>query len=134
MRSSANVTFQVMDINEFRPRFSAASYSTVTISTAPAGTSLLQVAATDDDGEDNEITYSVINRGENGVNFTVDSDGVIRNAGPLDAAPKVIKNFFSHNGSLPGFLGASMGGVTATVQPCLLVLLADPLPTVKEGV
>lgn len=69
----------MLDINEVAPEFSTTEYSATVLSIAPPGTSLLQVFARDDDGEDNVISYSVINEEENGLNFTVDSDGVIRN-------------------------------------------------------
>lgn len=45
------------------------------------GTSLLRVLATDADGQDNVISYRIINRETNVVNFSVDSNGVISNDG-----------------------------------------------------
>lgn len=87
--SSANVTFRITDVNEMRPSFSESSYSAMVLSTAPAGTSLIRVFATDDDGQDNMISYSIINRAENNATFTVDSAGVIRNDGSLENSPGV---------------------------------------------
>ena len=75
------------DVNEFHPTFSGTPYSTVALNTAPIGTSLLQVSATDADAVDNAVSYSIINRIENGLNFSVDPDGVIRNDGSLPEAP-----------------------------------------------
>ena len=69
----------MQDINEFAPVFSSSAYSTTALNTAPANTSLLQVLATDEDGNDNTITYSIVNPNENGISFSVDSDGVITN-------------------------------------------------------
>ena len=40
------------------------------------GTSLLQVSASDSDGEDNQITYDIYSPN---FNFSIDEDGVIRN-------------------------------------------------------
>lgn len=85
---STNVMFLITDINEFPPVFSLLEDATSAISTAPVGTSLLQVVATDADGGDNDITYSIVNRDENGLNFTVDADGVISNDAPL-GSPRV---------------------------------------------
>lgn len=89
MSASTNVTFLVTDVNEFTPRFSAERYFAVAVSTSPPNTPLLRVLATDQDGEDNAITYSIVNRAENGVNFTVDSEGGITNNDLLTTAPAV---------------------------------------------
>lgn len=80
-QNSVNVTFLTSDINEETPQFSRSSYVETVLSTTPIGTSLLQVSARDEDGEDNIITYSIQNLVENDLNFTVDSQGVIRNDG-----------------------------------------------------
>ena len=74
---STNVTFLVTDVNEFLPVFSPLEDILIILSTTPVGTPLLQVVATDADGGDNGITYSIVNRDENNLNFTVDSEGVI---------------------------------------------------------
>ena len=79
LRNSRNITFSVSDINEFRPTFSSADYSAIALSTAPPGTPLLTVSATDGDAVDNTITYTLTNQEGNTVNFSVDSNGVIRN-------------------------------------------------------
>lgn len=89
LSESTNVTFTVTDINEFTPRFSAEEYFAMAVSSSPPNTPLLRVLATDDDGEDNAITYSIINRDENGVSFSVDSEGGITNDDPLTMAPAV---------------------------------------------
>lgn len=87
-QNSATITFLVLDINEFRPQFDSNSYFEAVLSTSPVGTSLLQVSATDRDGEDNMITYSIQNPPENILNFTVDSQGIVRNAGRFPNVPE----------------------------------------------
>lgn len=89
MSASTNVTFLVTDINEFIPRFSADEYYAMAVSTSPPNTPLLRVSATDEDGEDNAITYSIFNRAENDVTFSVDSEGGIINDNLLTTAPAV---------------------------------------------
>ena len=81
--NSTVVIFQVTDINEYPPEFSEREYSAITLSSAPSGTRLLQVTASDGDGEDNVITYGIINQEMDSLNFTIDSNGVIYNDQPF---------------------------------------------------
>ena len=81
LSTSARVLFQLSDINEEVPQFSRGEYFATALSTTPVGTSLLQVSATDGDGGDNVISYSIETLGVSGLNFSIDSSGVIRNDG-----------------------------------------------------
>lgn len=77
------LTLQLDDINEFPPVFEQPSYETSVQNTAPAGTYLIQVTATDRDGRDNIISYSLSPDTSSG-NFIIDGNGVIRNTKRLD--------------------------------------------------
>ena len=72
------LTLRLDDINEFRPEFEQPSYRTSAQNTAPTGTYLFQVTATDRDGQDNIISYDLVPNFSSG-NFTIDANGVIRN-------------------------------------------------------
>ena len=78
------LTLQLDDINEFPPTFQRSSYSTNVQNTAPSGTYLIQVTATDRDGRDNVISYDLVPEISSG-NFSIDANGVIRNTGRLDS-------------------------------------------------
>ena len=49
---------------------------------------MFQVSARDGDGGDNVVTYSILNPAENQVDFTVDSDGTVRNDGRFPNVPE----------------------------------------------
>lgn len=78
MRAESRLTLVLDDVNEFAPVFERSSYETNAQTTAPNGTSLIQVLATDRDGRDNRITYSVI-PDPSGPQFSIDMNGVLRN-------------------------------------------------------
>ena len=84
MNTSHSLTLLLDDINEFSPKFEQPSYETSAQNTAPTGTYLIQVTATDRDGRDNTITYSILPDTSSG-NFTVDMNGVIRNTRLLES-------------------------------------------------
>lgn len=49
-----------MDVNDFRPRFSKAVFSTSVFENEPSGTSVITLSATDlDEGENGLLTYSL---------------------------------------------------------------------------
>ena len=49
-----------MDVNDFRPRFSEAVFSTSVFENEPSGTSVITLSATDlDEGENGLLTYSL---------------------------------------------------------------------------
>ena len=84
MSTSHILTLQLDDINEFSPKFDQASYQTSAQNTAASGTYLIQVTATDGDGRDNTIDYSIVPDDFSG-NFTIDMNGVIRNTRRLQS-------------------------------------------------
>ncbi|XP_019851361.1 PREDICTED: protocadherin-16-like, partial [Amphimedon queenslandica] len=57
LSTSATITVNVEDINEFPPQFSSANYTKTTLNVS-IDTVLVTVSATDADGRDNSITYS----------------------------------------------------------------------------
>lgn len=78
------LTLQLNDINEFPPIFQQPSYARSAQNTAPTGTYLIQVTATDRDGRDNIISYDLLPDTSSG-NFSIDANGVIRNIRLLDS-------------------------------------------------
>ena len=78
MSTVSLLTLLLDDINEFAPTFEEASYEISAQTTAPNGTYLTQVRATDRDGRDNIITYSII-PSHSGPEFSIDRNGVLRN-------------------------------------------------------
>jgi len=76
LTSTTGLSVFLTDINDFAPMFSQEEYATTTLSTALIGTSLLQVVATDQDGQDNQISYSIYN---NSGFFSISLDGTIEN-------------------------------------------------------
>ena len=78
------LTLQLNDINEFPPIFQQPSYARSAQNTAPTGTYLIQVTATDRDGRDNIISYNLLPDTSSG-NFSIDANGVIRNIRLLDS-------------------------------------------------
>ena len=67
----------MIDINEFTPVFSMSVYNESVLSITPVGEPLFRVMATDGDGEDNIISYSITDQVSPDFNFSVDSNGVI---------------------------------------------------------
>ena len=84
------LTLQLDDINEFRPEFEQPSYETNAQNTAPTGTYLIQVTATDRDGRDNIISYDLVPNFSSG-NFRIDANGVIRNTRLLQSQVSLVK-------------------------------------------
>lgn len=78
MSIESPLTVVLDDVNEFAPMFEEASYEISAQTTAPNGTYLIQVTATDADGRDNLITYSII-PDPSGPQFSIDRNGVLRN-------------------------------------------------------
>lgn len=84
LNATHTLTLQLDDINEFSPVFEQPSYETSAQNTAPPGTYLIQVTATDRDGRDNIISYSLVPSNSSG-NFRIDANGVIRNTRLLES-------------------------------------------------
>nr|XP_055027052.1 cadherin-23 isoform X1 [Misgurnus anguillicaudatus] len=76
--NSVQVQLTVMDVNDFRPRFSERVFSTSVFENEPVGTSVITLTATDlDEGENALLTYSL--QGPGADAFSLDPDtGLIR--------------------------------------------------------
>ena len=80
------VEISVVDVNDNAPRFANGLYRGTVHENAPAGTSVTEVSAYDDDaGENGKVRYRFGGRSEDEQSFTVDAvSGVIRTKRPLD--------------------------------------------------
>ncbi|XP_051506956.1 cadherin-23-like isoform X2 [Myxocyprinus asiaticus] len=76
--NSVQVQLTVMDVNDFRPRFSERVFSTSVFENEPVGTSVITLTATDlDEGENALLTYSL--QGPGADAFSLDPDtGLMR--------------------------------------------------------
>ncbi|XP_036431204.1 cadherin-23-like [Colossoma macropomum] len=76
--NSVQVLVTVLDVNDFRPRFSEPVFSTNVFENEPSGTSVITLTATDlDEGENALLTYSL--QGPGADAFSLDPDtGLIR--------------------------------------------------------
>ncbi|ROK15721.1 Cadherin-23 [Anabarilius grahami] len=76
--NSVQVQLTVMDVNDFRPRFSERVFTTSVFENEPVGTSVITLKATDlDEGENALLTYSL--QGPGADAFSLDPDtGLIR--------------------------------------------------------
>ncbi len=80
LTASATITVILSDINDFTPEFTQLTYTATAVSNAPVTTSLIQVEASDQDGMDNMITYSILTvENSTNIEFSIDANGVIRN-------------------------------------------------------
>ncbi|XP_072533494.1 cadherin-23 [Salminus brasiliensis] len=69
---TATVHVEVLDVNDNRPIFLQNSYETTILESAPRGTSILQVQATDaDQGENGRVLYRILS-GNSGGQFSID--------------------------------------------------------------
>ncbi|XP_049336961.1 cadherin-23 isoform X1 [Astyanax mexicanus] len=76
--NSVQVLVTVLDVNDFRPRFSSSVFSNNVFENEPSGTSVITLTATDlDEGENALLTYSL--QGPGADAFSLDPDtGLIR--------------------------------------------------------
>ncbi|XP_030626789.1 cadherin-23 [Chanos chanos] len=76
--NSVQVLITVLDVNDFRPRFSERVFSTSVFENEPSGTSVITLTATDlDEGENALLTYSL--QGPGADAFSLDADtGLVR--------------------------------------------------------
>ncbi|XP_046692113.1 cadherin-23 isoform X2 [Silurus meridionalis] len=76
--NSVQVLVTVLDVNDFRPRFSEHVFSSTVFENEPSGTSVITLSATDlDEGENALLTYSL--QGPGADAFSLDPDtGLIR--------------------------------------------------------
>ncbi|XP_076141861.1 cadherin-23 [Alosa pseudoharengus] len=76
--NSVQVLVTVLDVNDFRPRFSERVFSTSVFENEPSGTSVITLSATDlDEGENAILTYSMQGPGADAFSLHPDS-GVVR--------------------------------------------------------
>ena len=84
LSDKTNVTIMIQDVNEFNPKFSELSYTAVVNKSSLPGTRVVKIAATDEDGSDNTISYSIIH-GNAGDVFKINATtGWIEIANMLD--------------------------------------------------
>ncbi|KAJ8359792.1 hypothetical protein SKAU_G00163170 [Synaphobranchus kaupii] len=76
--NSVQVLVTVLDVNDFRPRFSERVFSTSVFENEPSGTSIITLTATDlDEGENGILTYNL--QGSGAEAFSLDADtGLVR--------------------------------------------------------
>ena len=85
------VEISVVDVNDNAPRFPNAHYQGSIHENLPAGTSIIEVSAHDEDlGENGKVRYRFLGKqGQDEQSFTVDAvSGVIRTKRPLDREAK----------------------------------------------
>ncbi|XP_071951311.1 protocadherin Fat 1-like isoform X2 [Antedon mediterranea] len=86
-KATCSVQVEVIDVNEnvYAPSFGGRYYMNGSVEeNVPINTKVMKVTAEDQDsGRDGEVTYSIRN-GSGLGRFTIDSEGVIRTASPLD--------------------------------------------------
>ncbi|XP_078597383.1 protocadherin Fat 4-like [Branchiostoma floridae x Branchiostoma japonicum] len=85
LTGSGTVLVTVLDVNDNPPVLTQASYTASVSEGVTAGTSVVQVVASDDDADENaEITYSITSASQAG-HFEIDgASGVVRTAQALD--------------------------------------------------
>ncbi|XP_029926425.1 cadherin-23 isoform X1 [Myripristis murdjan] len=76
--NSVQVLVTVLDVNDFRPRFSERNFNTSVFENEPSGTSVITLTATDlDEGENGLLTYSMLGPGADA--FSLDPNtGLVR--------------------------------------------------------
>ena len=84
------VEISVVDVNDNAPRFPNAHYQGSVHENLPAGTSIIEVSAHDEDlGENGKVRYRFVSEGQDEQSFTIDAvSGVIRTKRPLDREAK----------------------------------------------
>ncbi|KAK5908191.1 hypothetical protein CgunFtcFv8_016271 [Champsocephalus gunnari] len=86
--NSVQVLVTVVDINDYRPRFSERMYNTSVFENEPSGTSVITVRATDlDEGENGAVLYSLL--GAHSDAFSLDPNaGLIRSRRLLQSSER----------------------------------------------
>ena len=111
-----DVEITIIDVNDNAPRFPSAHYSGSVHENAPAGTSILEVNAHDEDiGENGKVRYRFVGNGEADQSFSVDSvSGVIRTKRPLDREAKEYYdlNIEAYDAGIPEMSSVVKVGVT----------------------
>ncbi|KAJ1523428.1 hypothetical protein ONE63_001290 [Megalurothrips usitatus] len=105
LSSTADVTVNVININDMDPVFAQSKYEAAVKENAPAGTVVVKVKATDkDDGIFGVVTYQLI--GEHSNDFLIDRDsGEITVAHPRvldrEATPEIVIQVMASDGAPP---------------------------------
>jgi len=89
----------VLDVNDEKPRFLAASYTFHVLENSPAGSVVGVVSARDDDGAPyNEFTLSLLPAGSLSDAFSIDRrNGRLLTTRSLDREQQVLPLHFSHS-------------------------------------
>ncbi|XP_028399940.1 protocadherin Fat 4-like isoform X2 [Dendronephthya gigantea] len=83
---TSNVTVVIQDVNEFNPKFLKPSYTALVNESSSVGTHVVKVTATDDDGSENVIRYSIIQGNVDNLFAINSSTGWIQTADVLDGS------------------------------------------------
>nr|XP_056703533.1 protocadherin Fat 2 [Euleptes europaea] len=118
--SLVSINIHVKDVNDNKPVFDADPYRAFVMENMPAGTTVIQVTASDQDtGSDGEVTYSlVLEAGNIRELFTIDSEtGWIMTLKELDCEVQEIYQFYvvaSDHGRKVQFHSQALVEVTVT--------------------
>ena len=82
---SAETTIEVtvLDVNDNPPQFESTNQTARITETTPPGTSIISLRATDVDDSENAIISYSITAGNEDLQFTIDSNGIVRTTGVL---------------------------------------------------
>ncbi|XP_068597669.1 cadherin-23 [Brachionichthys hirsutus] len=86
--NSVQVLVTILDVNDFRPRFTARAFNTSVFENEPSGTSVITVRATDlDEGENGAVLYSML--GPHADAFSLDPNtGLVRSRRLLQSSER----------------------------------------------
>ncbi|XP_062319241.1 cadherin-23 isoform X1 [Osmerus eperlanus] len=105
--NSVQVLVTVMDVNDFRPRFSKAVFSTSVFENEPSGTSVITLSATDlDEGENGLLTYSLQGPGADAFSLDPDS-GLVRSLRLLQSFERFNLTMVATDHGLPPLWGTA---------------------------
>ncbi|KAJ8373355.1 hypothetical protein AAFF_G00265990 [Aldrovandia affinis] len=123
--SSVRVYFNILDVNDNAPVFSAALFSASVMENLPPGASILTAAATDaDDGPNAEILYSIAS-GDPLAQFAIDDRGVLKTRQTLDRETQSFYNLVIRAHDLAP---APATRFTSTAQVSIILLDVNDCP------
>ncbi|XP_034876998.1 cadherin-23-like [Mirounga leonina] len=106
--NSVQVGIQVLDVNDCRPQFSKAQFSTSVYENEPAGTSVITMMATDqDEGPNGELAYSLEGPGVEAFHVDMDS-GLVTTKRPLQSYERFNLTVVATDGGQPPLWGTTM--------------------------
>nr|XP_035939808.1 cadherin-23 isoform X7 [Halichoerus grypus] len=106
--NSVQVVIQVLDVNDCRPQFSKAQFSTSVYENEPAGTSVITMMATDqDEGPNGELAYSLEGPGVEAFHVDMDS-GLVTTKRPLQSYERFNLTVVATDGGQPPLWGTTM--------------------------